>query len=365
MNIPKLISPYTTKYLSLSNRIAMAPLTRCRAERGNTVGELHVQYYSQRAGAGLIVSEGSQISPMAIGYPDTPGIHTEEQVEAWKKVTEAIHLHGGKIFLQLWHVGRVSHPVFLGGKLPLAPSAIPVHTPARTKTGKLVRPVPKAMTIDEINSTIEDFARGAENAIRAGFDGVEIHGANGYLINQFLCDGSNQRTDIYGGSIEHRSRFGLEVVRAVVDRIGAARTAIRLSPGGIGNDMSDADPKSLFEHFIQRLNDYDLAYLHLLEPYVDLSNVPNAVQQVARHFRQLYQGTLMINNGFTRERAEQVLQSGEADLVSFGKLFISNPDLVERFRLNAPLNPWNEDTFYTPGAEGYTDYPDWKSAEME
>ena len=353
----KLLTPYQTDHLDLKNRVAMAPLTRCRAGQGNTANELHVEYYSQRAGAGLIVSEGSQISPMAVGYPDTPGIHTEAQVEAWKKVTEAVHLKGGKIFIQLWHVGRVSHPVFLGGKLPLAPSAIPTDSLARTKTGKLARPVPKAMTIDEINSTVEDFARGAENAIRAGFDGVEIHGANGYLINQFLCDGSNHRTDTYGGSIQNRCLFGLEVVRAVVDSVGAARTAIRLSPGGIGNDISDANPKALFEYFIQRLNEFDLAFLHLLEPYEDLSQKPNTVQHIARHFRPLYRGTLMINNGFTRETANRIIEEGQADLVSFGKLFISNPDLVERFRQNAALNEWDSATFYSSGAKGYTDYP--------
>jgi len=337
--------------------MAMAPLTRCRAGEGKTVNELQVKYYSQRAGTGLIISEGSQISPMAVGYPDTPGIHTREQVESWKKVTNAIHQKGGKIFIQLWHVGRVSHPNFLDGKLPLAPSALQPKGLARTKEGKFPHLTPIAMTSEDISQTIEDFANGARNAIEAGFDGVEIHGANGYLLNQFLCDSSNVRTDEYGGSIENRCRFALEVTDAVCKAIGNERTGIRLSPGGVGHDLVDSNLKDLFGHLIDALNDFDLAYLHLLEPYQDLSNIPNAVQQIAQHFRPIYKGTLMINNGFSFETATRVIEEGHADLVSFGKLLISNPDLVERFKQNAALNNWDEDTFYSEGPEGYTDYP--------
>ncbi len=351
-----LLQAFNSKHLHLNNRIAMAPLTRCRAIN-NVVNEMHVQYYSLRADTGLIITEGTPVSPEAIGYPDIPGIYTAAQIEAWKKVTEGVHRKNGKIFVQLWHVGRVSHPVFLNGQLPLAPSAIPSSTLARTKEGKLARPIPKAMSPDDIQRTIEDFVTAAQNAIKAGFDGVEIHGANGYLINQFLCDGSNHRTDGYGGDIPSRSRFALEIVSSVCDAIGSERTAIRLSPGGIGNDISDSDPKSLYEFLIGQLDKMDLAYLHLLEPYQDLSHLPNTVQHIAKHFRPMYHGTLMINNGFNFQTANQVIEDGHADLVSFGKLLISNPDLVERFRKNAPLNAWDEQTFYSEGAEGFLDYP--------
>lgn len=352
-----ILQEFQSGHLNLNNRIAMAPLTRCRAGEGNTVNELHVEYYSQRAGAGLIISEGSQISPRAIGYPDTPGIHSKEQVEAWKKVTDAVHRKDGKIFIQLWHVGRVSHQNFLDGELPLAPSAIPASGLSRTKQGKLPHPTPRAMTKTDIQQTVEDYVHAALNAMEAGFDGVEIHGANGYLINQFLCDSSNKRTDEYGGSIENRCRFGLEVTGAVIRAIGNNKTAIRLSPGGVGNDIMDSNLKALFGYFIESLNEYDLAFLHLLEPYENLSHIPNAVQNIAEHFRQIYQGTLMINNGFDFESANRVVEEGHADLVSFGKLFISNPDLVERFRQNAPLNDWDLDTFYSPGPKGFIDYP--------
>lgn len=355
-----LLSSYKSKHLDLHNRMAMAPLTRCRA-KDNLVGEMQVQYYSMRADAGLIITEGAPVSPEAIGYPDIPGIYTKQQVEAWKKVTDAVHQKNGKIFVQLWHVGRISHPVFLNGQLPLAPSAIQSSTLARTKDGKLPRPIPKAMNIAEIHKTIKDFAQAAKNAVEAGFDGVEIHGANGYLINQFLCDGSNHRTDEYGGDIPSRCRFALEITRAVTEAIGASKTGIRLSPGGIGNDMFDSDPKSLYEYLIKALDQMDLAYLHLLEPYQDLSHLPNTVQFIAKHFRSFYQGTLMINNGFQMTSAEQIIKEGFADLVSFGKLFISNPDLVNRFRINAPLTAWDEDTFYSEGPKGFIDYPIFKS----
>jgi N-ethylmaleimide reductase len=274
-----------------------------------------------------------------------------------EKVTRAVHEEGGKIFIQLWHVGRVSHPNFLDGRLPLAPSALQPDGLSRTKQGKLPHPVPKAMTKADIDQTREDFVQAAKNAMEAGFDGVEIHGANGYLINQFLCDSSNHRDDEYGGSIENRCRFGLEIVEAVCAAIGNEKTAIRLSPGGVGHDINDHNLEALFGHMIDALNTFDLAFLHLLEPYEDLSAIPNAVQHIARHFRKIYRGTLMINNGFTFETANRVIEEGHADLVSFGKLFISNPDLVERFRQNAPLNDWDLATFYSEGPEGYIDYP--------
>lgn len=352
----EILTPYKSSHLDLKNRIAMAPLTRCRA-KNNLANEMMCRYYGMRADAGLLITEGSPVSPMAIGYPDIPGIFTDRQVEAWKAVTDAVHQKDGKIFIQLWHVGRISHPDFLGGQLPLAPSAIGSSTLARTPKGKLPRPVPKAMTLDEIHGTVDDFVKAALNAIEAGFDGVEIHGANGYLVNQFLCDGTNKRTDAYGGDISSRTRFALEITQSVCDAIGSSRTAIRLSPGGVGNDISDSDPKSLFEYLIKELGKLDLAYLHLLEPYIDLSHLPNTVQNIAEHFRPLFPGTLMINNGFRLDTANEVIRKGHADLVSFGKLFISNPDLVNRFRMNAPLNPWNEDTFYSEGIEGYLDYP--------
>jgi len=350
-----ILEPFKSPSLLLRNRIAMAPLTRCRAEN-NIPSSIHVKYYKQRATAGLIISEGAQISPMAVGYPDTPGIHSKAQIEGWKKVTETVHKEGGKIYIQLWHVGSISHPLFLNGNLPLAPSAVQPDGLSRTKEGKKPHPIPKEMSLDDIRQTLEDFAEGAQNAIEAGFDGVEIHGANGYLINQFLCDSSNKRTDQYGGDIKNRCQFALEVVEAVSQSIGSEKTGIRLSPGGIGHDIMDSNAKKLFEHLINSLNNFDLAYLHLMEPYVNLSHIPNSVQGIAKHFRPLYNGNLMINNGFDQQSGNKVIEEGYADMVAYGKLFISNPDLVKRFELNAPLNPWDESTFYSLGEKGYTDY---------
>lgn len=361
-----LLEKFKIGNIELVNRVIMAPLTRQRA-KNNLVSDIHVKYYTQRAGAGLIISEATQISPQGIGYPDTPGIHREDQIEAWKKVTDSVHEAGGKIYCQLWHVGRSSHPDFHKGELPVAPSAVPYKGKVKTPSGIVkMKETPRALELDEIPGIIEDYTQAAENSIKAGFDGVEIHGANGYLIDQFICDGSNKRTDKYGGSVENRSRFGLEVVEAVIDRIGNKRTAIRLSPSGTFNEMYDSDAINTFAYFIDQLNKFDLSYLHITEHY----NPPGKSYPVPDHYlghgevtpyyRKIYKGVLMTCQGFERESGEAILQDENADLVAFGKLFISNPDLPKRFELNAPLNNWDVSTFYGGDERGYTDYPSLK-----
>ena len=339
----------------------MAPMTRSRADNEGNIptDELHGLYYEQRASAGLIITEGTQVSAEAIGYVNTPGIYTNAQVEGWKKVTQRVQNQGGTIFIQLWHVGRMSHPDFHNGDLPVSASAINPNDKSYTYNGFKDTVTPKKMTIEDIKRTIRDFQNAATNAMKAGFDGVEIHSSNGYLFQQFFNGCSNTRTDEYGGSIENRARFFFEVLDAIKEVMPEGKIGARFNPSC--NDVFgmkvDKDTIRTFEYIIKKLNDYDLAYVHLSEPFTDVSKVPFAVTQIAKHFRPLYNGTLIINAGFDQEKGNKVIEDGDADLVAFAKLYISNPDLVERFEQNSELEKWNEDTFYTPGAKGYTDYP--------
>ncbi|MBK9291313.1 MAG: alkene reductase [Bacteroidetes bacterium] len=354
-----LLKPYRSGCLSLPNRFVMAPLTRQRAAAGWVPTEMNSLYYAQRASAGLIISEASQISPKGLGYANTPGIYNHAQVEGWRKVTQAVHDNGGRIFIQLWHVGRHSHPLLQqDGGLPFAPSAVAENVPITTPRGKMEPVVPHAMTREEIASTIADYRKAALLAMDAGFDGVEIHAANGYLIDQFLNDSSNQRTDEYGGSIAAKCRFALEVVQAVVAAIGPCRTGIRLSPSGTNFGVFNHQPAETFTHLLNELNAFGLAYIHLIEPDpARLEGLPHYLRKVTPYFRPIIRGTLITSAGYHFASAEEVLRQNQADLVAFGKLFISNPDLVERYRRNAPLNPWDASTFYGGNKTGYTDYP--------
>ncbi|PLZ88564.1 alkene reductase [Fischerella muscicola CCMEE 5323] len=352
-----LFTPYQMGNLELPNRIIMAPLTRQRAGEGNVPHELNAEYYAQRASAGLIIAEATQVSPQGQGYPYTPGIHSAEQIAGWKLVTNAVHEQGGRIFLQLWHVGRVSHPDLQpDGALPVAPSAIAAKGEAATYEGMKPFVTPRALETWEIPEIVEQYRQGAANALAAGFDGVEIHAANGYLIDQFLRDGTNQRTDNYGGSIENRVRLLLEVTQAVISVWDSKRVGVRLSPSGTFNDMHDSNPLETFGYAAEALNQFDLAYLHIYEATeADIRHGATVVP--TSHLRQRYQGTLMVNGDYTLARGNAVLAKGEADLVAFGRLFIANPDLPRRFALNAPLNQPDPSTFYGGGEQGYTDYP--------
>ncbi|MBW4658320.1 MAG: alkene reductase [Drouetiella hepatica Uher 2000/2452] len=354
-----LFSPVKLGRYELSNRIVMAPLTRNRAGDGNVPRELNAEYYAQRASAGLIVAEATQISPQGLGYPLTPGIHSAEQIAGWKLVTAAVHAKGGRIFLQLWHVGRISHPSLQpNGELPVAPSAIAPQGMASTFTGEQPFVTPRALELDEIPGIIEDYRQAAENALAAGFDGIEVHGANGYLLDQFLQDGSNHRTDAYGGSIENRARLLLEVMEAVVGVWGSDRVGVRLSPGGTFNDMADSNPTALFSYVIEALNRFDLAYLHLVEPrWVSDTPETDLAALTTSAFRPIYSGTLIAAGGFDRDQGNAVIAEGKADLVAYGRLYISNPDLPERFASNASLNPYDRSSFYGGDERGYTDYP--------
>ncbi|PZV09963.1 MAG: alkene reductase [Leptolyngbya sp.] len=352
-----LFTPIKLGAYELPNRIVMAPLTRNRAGEGNVPQELNVTYYEQRASAGLIITEASQVSPQGQGYPATPGIHNAEQVAGWQKITEAVHAKGGRIFLQLWHVGRISHPSLQpDGATPVAPSAIQPKGDAMTYEGMQRFVTPRALELDEIPGIVDQYRQAAKYALEAGFDGVEVHGANGYLLDQFLRDGSNHRTDAYGGPVENRARLLLEVTEAVVGVFGSQRVGVRLSPSSTFNDMSDSDPRATFGYAIQALNRFDLAYLHLLEPSeADLRY--GGIPIPTKEFRPLYDGLLMVNWDYDQAAGNAAIASGDADLVSYGKLFIANPDLPERFAKNAPLNEPNPDTFYGGGEAGYIDYP--------
>ena len=361
MSKESLLQPYKSDNLNLKNRIVMAPMTRSRADNSDykPTDELQGVYYEQRASAGLIITEGSQVSKKAVGYINTPGIYSDEQVEGWRKVTKRVHDADGKIFIQLWHVGRMSHPDFHNGELPLSASAINPKAKSYTPNGFKDTVTPKAMTKSDIEETINDFKNAAKNAVDAGFDGVEIHSSNGYLFHQFFNGTSNHRTDEYGGSIENKARFFFEVLDAIKDVIPEEKIGVRFNPSlnGIFGMTMDEETIPTFEYIIKKLNDYNLAYIHLSEPFNDVSHVPYAVTEVAKHFRPLYNGTLIINAGFTKETGNKVINDGNADLVAFGKLYVSNPDLVERFKKNIELAEWDEDTFYTTGKKGYTDYP--------
>jgi N-ethylmaleimide reductase len=340
--------------LELPNRVVMAPLTRNRAAAGNVPQELNVTYYSQRASAGLIISEATQVVPEGQGYPHTPGIHSDAQVAGWKAVTDAVHAAGGRMMLQLWHVGRISHPMFQpGNKLPVAPSAIPPKGQLYGFDWKKVDYVtPRALELSELPGIIEGYAQGARNAKRAGFDGVEIHGANGYLLDQFLRDGTNKRTDAYGGSAANRARLLLEVVEAVVGVWGRERTGIRLSPLNPNNDMTDSDPRTTFATAARGLAGFKLAYVHVLEA-VDSSPDTQCLSTI----KELCGAPVIANSGYTLETAEAAIREGRVDAIAFGKLFLANPDLPKRLKGRTPLNAWDQATFYGGGAKGYTDYP--------
>ncbi len=353
-----LLTRYKLGDLELSNRMAMAPMTRCRAVPGNVPNPLAVTYYVQRASAGLIITEGSQVSPQGVGYIRTPGIHSPEQVAGWKKVTGAVHKARGKIFLQLWHVGRMSHPDFLGGALPVAPSALPFEGEVHTPQGKKKFVTPRALELDEIPGIIEQFRKGAKNAKAAGFDGVEIHGANGYLLDQFLRDGSNKRTDKYGGSLQNRVRLPLEVTEAVVSVWGADRVGYRISPHFSNYSMSDTNPRQTYSYFAEKLKNIGLGYLHMVEPVGGRMGAIAKDARLTPIIRDIFEGALIINGGYDARSGNEAIEKGEADLISFGVLFLANPDLPLRFSKNAPLNSADVATFYVGEEKGYIDYPE-------
>jgi hypothetical protein len=344
----KLLEPLSLGELKLANRIFMAPLTRCRASAGRVPNALMRDYYVQRATAGLIISEATSVSPMGVGYPNTPGIWSPEQTAGWKRITEAVHAAGGKMFLQLWHVGRVSDPSYLNGELPVAPSAI-----APEGHVSLIRPLkpfvtPRALGLSEIPGIIESYRLGAANALAAGFDGVELHGANGYLLDQFLQDSTNRRTDDYGGPIENRARLMLEVTDAVISVWGAGRVGMHLAPRGDAHGMGDANPAATFGYVARELGRRKIAFICARESL--------GLNRLGPELKKQFGGIYISNEGFTRATAEQVLAAGEADAVAFGKLFIANPDLPRRLAGNAPLNTPDAATFYGDGPGGYLDY---------
>ena len=352
-----LFDPIKVGRYTLPNRLVMAPMTRNRAAAGNVPGPLAAKYYAQRAGAGLIVTEATQVSPQGVGYPATPGIHSPEQVAGWRAVTEAVHRAGGRIFLQLWHVGRISHPSLQpDGALPVAPSAIAPEGEAVTYQGMQPFVTPRALEAGEIPGIVASFGQGARNAIAAGFDGVEIHAANGYLIDQFLRDGTNRRQDGYGGSVEKRARLLLEITEAVVAGAGHDRVGVRLSPNGTFNSMSDSDPHLTFGHAARELDRFDLAYLHVIEGRPGEA-VPKGGFVQAANLRPIFKNPIVAAAGFDKALAEATLARGDADLIALGALFLANPDLPERLRRNAKLNAPDQATFYGGDAKGYVDYP--------
>ena len=350
----KLFTPLKLGNLTLNNRMIMAPLTRNRAGEGNVPTDLNTLYYTQRASAGLLITEASQISESALGYPATPGIHSDAQVKGWKKITNAVHEQDGLIFIQLWHVGRISHPSMLpDNALPVAPSAIRPDGEAITYDGMQPFVTPRALDLEEIPALIADYVKAAENAKAAGFDGIEIHAANGYLLDEFLRDGSNTRDDIYGGSVENRMRLLEEVIDAVKNVWPSDQIGVRLSPENQFNDIKDSQPQATFNAVVDMLSKHKLAYLHVLEG--DMLNAQREVDYV--ELKRRFGGMYMANMGYNRETAEQALNNGHADMVAFGQLFIANPDLPERFALDAPLNEPDQSTFYGGDEKGYTDYP--------
>ncbi len=363
MSQSKLFEPFKLGPITLPNRFVMAPLTRNRAlPPGMVPNPLAIDYYGQRASAGLLITEASQVSQQGQGYQDTPGIYSKEQVAGWRKVTDRVHERGGRIFIQIWHVGRISHDSLQpGGGKPVAPSAI--RAKGKTFVNNTFTDIsePRALELSEIPGIIDDFKRGTENAIAAGFDGVEIHGANGYLLDQFAKDGANKRTDAYGGSIENRAKLMLEVSKAVAAIAGPNRTGIRISPVTPANDVSDSNPQPLFDYIVDQLNALKLTYIHVIEGATggprDIA--PFDYASLRKRFKQAY----VANNGYDFDLANQQLDANAVDLVAFGKPFISNPDLVERLKKGAPLNEWDKNTFYGGGAKGYTDYPTLAKAE--
>ena len=344
-----LFDPVQLGALSLPNRIIMAPLTRCRASQGRVPNGMMADYYAQRATAGLIISEATSVSPMGVGYPDTPGIWSDEQVQGWRRITEAVHRAGGRMVLQLWHVGRISDPIYLDGKRPVAPSAIKAEGHV-----SLIRPpksyeVPSALATDELPGIVEAYRQGARNAQKAGFDGVEVHGANGYLLDQFLQSSTNQRTDAYGGSVENRARLLLQVTDAAISVWGAGRVGVHLAPRGDSHDMGDDDPAATFGFVAGALGERNIAFIFTREHF----NAPALTPAL----KKLFGGALIANEQLTKTSAARLLQQGVADAAAFGKAYIANPDLVARFRRDAPLNELDPQTMYGGGAKGYIDYP--------
>lgn len=355
-DVSVLFQPITVGDLKLPNRIVMAPLTRNRAGEGNTVGALQATYYSQRASAGLIIAEATQVVPEGQGYIATPGIHSDAQVASWKEVTDAVHAAGGRIVLQLWHVGRISHTSLQpDGQAPVAPSAIRADAKVFTAEGFSDVSEPRALELAEIPALIDSYRVAARRAIEAGFDGVEVHAANGYLIDQFLRDKTNRRTDDYGGSIENRTRLLFEVCQAVAKEIGAGRTGVRLSPLTPFGDIADSDPQALFNRAVERLATLDLAFIHVIEGETGGNREPQPFDYAA--MRKPFKGAWIVNNGYDRAMAIDAVANGRADLVAFGRAFIANPDLPRRLREDAPLNALDGDTLYGGGSKGYTDYP--------
>ena len=346
-----LFSSYQLGDLDLDNRMVLSPMTRSRALEGNVPNPLAATYYAQRASAGLLITEATQVSPQGVGYIRTPGIHSAEQIAGWKKITDAVHGAGSKIFLQLWHVGRISHPDFHGGALPVAPSAIAAQGTVFTAQGPKPMVTPRALEASELPGIVAQFRTGAENAKKAGFDGVELHGANGYLLDQFTRDGTNKRTDAYGGSVENRARLPLEVVDTVLGVWGPALVGYRISPNGAFNAMADSDPVRTFSHLTDALNRRGIGYLHVVDPVAD------GQKRISPTLRRLFDGTYIVNGGFDLAAANAAIARGEADLVAFGAPFLANPDLPERFQSGAPLNTADPATFYMGEAKGYIDYP--------
>jgi len=347
--MPSLFDPLKVGDLTLRNRIVMAPLTRARSGVERVPGPLVAQYYAQRASAGLIISEATSVTPLGVGYVDTPGIWSDEQVEGWKLTTDAVHKAGGLIFMQLWHVGRISDPSLLDGQPPVSASAIAARGDVSLLRPKRPYPVPRPLSLDEIKEVVEAYRKGAENAKKAGFDGVELHGANGYLLDQFLQDGSNQRTDAYGGPIENRARLMLEAVDAAISVFGPDRVGLHIAPRGDAHDMGDSDLLGTFTYVARAMRERGIAFLMAREHV--------GADSIGPQLKATFGGVYIANEGLDQAKAQALLNDGAADAAGFGKLFISNPDLVERLRAGAPLNPWNAETFYSPGAPGYTDYP--------
>lgn len=350
-----LFEPYALGGITLANRVVMAPLTRNRAAAGLVPSELVAEYYAQRASAGLIITEATQVSMQAQGYQDTPGLYTSEQIAGWQKVTDAVHAKGGRIFVQLWHVGRVSHVDLLGGDAPVAPSAIRAATKTFVNNGFADVSEPRALELAELPGIVNDFRKTAANAIKAGFDGVEVHGANGYLLEQFAKDGANVRTDAYGGSVENRARLLLEVTAAVAQEIGAERTGIRISPVSPANGISASDPQAQYDYIVDQLDALGVAYIHVVEGATGGPRdvAPFDYTSLRRRFSKAY----IANNGYDLDLATSHLADGKADLIAFGRPFIANPDLVERLQSGTPLAEMNAATLYGGGAAGYTDYP--------
>lgn len=354
----KLLETVKLGAFELPNRIIMAPLTRCRADNpGRIPNDLMAEYYRQRAGAGLIISEGTAVSKKGIGYVNTPGLFSDEQTEGWKKITRAVHAEGGRIFTQLWHVGSISHPDYHDGELPHAPSSINPDLPVRTPEGRKHSVEPKAMTVEDILQTITDFKMAAIRAMDAGFDGVEIHSSNGYLFHQFFSNTANIRSDEYGGSVENRTRFYFETLEAILSVVPADRVGTRLNPmyhGRAGITLTE-DSLPTFELIVKRLNDYKLAYLHLSRPFFPVES-SWLIENVPAHFRKLYQGHLMLNGEYDRESGETALQAGHGDSICYGRPFIANPDLPERIKNNHTWAVADTRTFYHGGADGYTTF---------